>query len=204
MYCRVPKQNSWDCRPQPNTSYCRPPLVTSIPCTETVPCRSHPPYRWGRRSRCGWTPPHARLRTAYPMRKFALVSNPANRLLHYLSEFDTVGLIYCDTKEAPVYWDFRARQYFKKQQKKNKNAAVVFVCHWSQLDQLDIILSYFSLNTFTLPVDRCCELWFDSKEVQELVSSFPGEMDVVDYPVAMRDIIRSRHIYPNLNNSCVC
>lgn len=213
MYC--PVYQNLSCRPKNVANYSRPPLIPAIQCADVpypVAVKTHrlrrnhrdrPYQRPIRRNRCGSQRPCARFRSYYPM-SITAVSNPANRILHYLPEFETVGLIYCDTNDPPVYWDFRARKFLKKQHKKGKNAAVVFVCHWSQLDQLDIILSYFSPNTFTLPVDRCCALWFDSKEVQELVSSFTGEIDIVDYPIAMRDIIRSRHIYPNFNNSCAC
>lgn len=118
--------------------------------------------------------------------------------------YDTLALVYCDPEEDPVVWDYRARRFLRKHTSDCRSGAIalVFVCHWRQAHEVDLVLRAFA-NAHTLPIDRCCTIWFDSPEVQQIVQRFSGTVRVVDQPVSMVDIIRSRGRYPH-HNSCRC
>lgn len=123
---------------------------------------------------------------------------------HLLYPYDTLALVYCDPEEDPVVWDYRARRFLRKHTSGCRSGAIalVFVCHWRQAHEVDLVLRSFA-NAYTLPIDRCCTIWFDSPEIQQIVQRFSGTVRVVDQPVSMVDIIRSRGRYPH-HNSCRC
>lgn len=116
------------------------------------------------------------------------------------NQFKHLALVYCDPEEAPVVWDYRAHRFLDKH--RHQDTALVFVCHWSQLQDVDLVLHTFRW-AYTLPIDRCCSIWFDSPPVQDIVTGFEGEVHIVDQPVLMADIIRNRAKYPH-HNSCSC
>ena len=116
--------------------------------------------------------------------------------------YTLLGLVYCDPEEAPVVWDYRAHRFLENTQHRREDIAIVFVCHWSQLREVDLVLHTFR-HAYSLPIDRCCSIWLDSPRVQDLVEGFEGKVRVVDQPVAMTNIIRNRARYPH-HNSCRC
>ena len=81
--------------------------------------------------------------------------------------YSRVALVYCDPQEPPLLWDYRAREFLRKER---NGFFLLFVCHWSQLNQVHLLLSSFPmLMADALPIDRCCKWWFDSPEIQAVV-----------------------------------
>ena len=114
--------------------------------------------------------------------------------------FKKVALVYCDPNESPLVWDYRAREFMREE---CQPFFFLFVCHWSQLDQIDLLLSSFPTPAAeALPIDRCCKWWFDSPEVQAVVLR-ATDARIVDQPVSMTRIIRNRARYPH-HNTCSC
>ena len=127
------------------------------------------------------------------------------RLPYNWKEFDTLAMIYCDQEEAPVVWDYRAHRFLEKQFKRNKkdHIALLFVCHWSQSPQVELVLHSFP-HAFVIFIDRCCSIWFDSPEIQDIVTNFSGNVQIVDQPVSMANLIRSRAKFPHYNSCNRC
>lgn len=114
--------------------------------------------------------------------------------------FGRVALVYCDPNESPLLWDYRAREFLRKER---NGFFLFFVCHWSQLNQVHLLLSTFPMLTAdALPIDRCCQWWFDSPEVQSVVLR-ALEVKVVDQPSLLPRFIRNRARYP-YHNTCSC
>ena len=116
----------------------------------------------------------------------------------YCPRLDKVALVHCDRNESPLVWDFRGRRFLED----NPGFVLVFVCHWTQLRQAEMILELFHEKVYALAIDGCCSWWFDNREVQAIVEA-ATESRVVDQPVALSNIIRNRARYP-FHNTCRC
>lgn len=114
--------------------------------------------------------------------------------------YSRVALVYCDPQEPPLLWDYRAREFLRKER---NGFFLLFVCHWSQLNQVHLLLSSFPmLMADALPIDRCCKWWFDSPEIQAVVLR-ACETKIVDQPSSLPRFIRNRARYP-YHNTCSC
>ena len=120
------------------------------------------------------------------------------QLKHFVGK--NLAMVYCDSKDSPLVWDFRMRRCIKKA----RNVDVfVFVGHWSQSCQIEFMMKTYPPNqVHMILIDRCCKWWFDTRKVQDIVI-VAKNVQIVDEPVLLSEIIRNRARYP-FHDTCRC
>lgn len=99
----------------------------------------------------------------------------------YPSQFETIGLVYCDPNEDPIVWTLKAERFL--QNRLNRCATVVFV---GRPLQLQSVPTTTTTSKFIL-VQKGTD-WLDTPKVKDFVNLHKTKIRVLDHSLLLSDI----------------